>query len=111
MWTNLAIEKASDKNTNLTQDGLPPLKDALIRYMNLSSNIIGYDAQTKNKIFARQFKDKVFQTMTLEENMRLLNLGFILNLNQPALERLEVYIVKQFAAEKESLMQNDSLLS
>ena len=49
--------------------------------------------------------------MTLEENIRLLNLGFILNLNQPALERLEIYIVKQFAAEKESLMQNDVLLS
>lgn len=49
--------------------------------------------------------------MTLEENIRLLNLGFILNLNQPALERLEIYIVKQFAAEKEPLMQNDVLLS
>ena len=48
--------------------------------------------------------------MTLDENIRLLNLGFILNLNQPALERLEIYIVKQFAAERESLMQNDVLL-
>ena len=53
MWTNEAIEKASDKDTDLTQEGLPPLKDALIRYMNLSSNIIGYDAPIKNKLFAR----------------------------------------------------------
>ena len=60
IWTNLAIEKAADKDTDLTQEGLPPLKDALIRYMNLSSNIIGYDASTKNKVFAKQFKDKVF---------------------------------------------------
>ena len=82
-----------------------------MRYMNLCSTIIGYDSQQNNPYLAKCFKDKVFDTMTLEENIRLLSLGFVLNIRQPALERLEMYIVKKFAEDRESSMVNDSLLS
>ena len=39
---------------------------------------------------------KVFETMTLDENIKMLQYGFMLNLRVPALERLEIYIVDQF---------------
>ena len=71
---------ASKADADSTLEGLPPLKDALLRYMSLCSTIIGYDASNNNSHFAKVFKEKVFQTMTLEENIRLLSLGFILNI-------------------------------
>ena len=79
--------------------------------MSLACRIVGYNSQVNNKLFSKIFTKKLFETMTLGENIKMLQFGFMLSLRVPALERLEIYVVDQFAAEAEQLKENEALLA
>ena len=61
--------------------------------MQLACRVQGYDSERNNKRFANVMIKKVFQSMALDENIKMLLLGSRLNLRTPALERLEIYVV------------------
>ena len=88
-WTNKEIERADEEGS---------LKNRPLKYMELACHIVGYNSHENNKRFVKVFQKKVFNTMTLDENVKMLLVGSRLNLRAPSLEKLEIYVVDQFAA-------------
>ena len=78
--------------------------------MQLACRVQGYDSERNNKRFSNVLVKKLFQTLTLDENVKMLLLGTRLNLRTPSLERLEMYVVDEFEANADELRKNEALL-